>query len=311
MRTRAILLVLTGCATLRPITASNDDERDYRAVRISQSWGARLQNAQRYVEQHPTGAYAAEVKDIFDREEPTFFDQSSATRDGLRNYIAWLPHGPHAANVIPLLVSFDAKVEDFETFKLMKAARSTEKLLAEAAEERRIADEWLSASVAALADDQPWGHAVGDAPVLLAVLKGGQSSTWGGIPSVREGRFAYAVPSPDGLQRRLVVARLALGVEGGVVRTGRLEGVDLVVRWAELDALRPLDAAKTEDRAFAASRMRERLDGMLEKRFPAKTCSSGGDVADLIARTCGGRRVRVIMGGAEGDTDRLDFTPSP
>jgi hypothetical protein len=218
--------------------------------------------------------------------------------------------------VIPLLVSFDAKVEDFETFKMMKAARSTEKMLAEAAEERRVADEWLSSSVAALADDQPWGHAIADAPILLSVLKGTQSSTWGGVPAMRESRFGYAVPAPDGLHRRLLVSRLAVGIEGGVVRTGRLEGVDLVVRWAELDSLRPLDASKTEDRAFAASRIRERLTGMLEKRFPEKTCSSAGDVgggdeADLIARSCAGRRVRVIMGGAEGDTDRLDFTPSP
>ncbi len=308
---RALLLLLTGCAVLRPITASVDDERDYRAIRTSQSWGARLQNAGRYAERHPNGVYAADVKEMFDREEPQFFEQASASRDGLRNYVAWLPNGPHAANVIPLLVAFDAKVEDFETFKLMKAARSTEKMLAEAAEERRGADEWLSSAVAALADDQTWGHTVEDAPVLLSVLKGAQSSTWGGVPSAREARFGYAVPTPEGLVRRLVVAKLIAGVEGGIVRTGRLEGVDLVVRWAEIDSLRLLDAGKTADRAFAASRMRERLVGMLEKRFPERTCSTGGEVADLIARTCAGRRVRVIMGGAEGDTDRLDFTPSP
>ncbi len=306
-----VALVLTGCATLRPLTASNDDEGDYRSVRMAHSWGSRLARAQRYLERHPSGAYAREVKEIFEGEEPRFFDAASATRDGMNGYLADLPHGPHATAAISLLVAFDAKVEDFETFKLMKAARSTEKSLAEAAEERRATDEWLSSSIAALADDGSYGKPIEDAPVLLGALKGTHASTWGGVPTAREGRFGYAVPAPEGLLRRLVVARLAVNVEGGVVRSGRLEGLDLFVRWAEIDALRPLDAAKTEDRAFAASRIRERLAGMLEKRFPEKTCSSGGDLADLIARPCAGRRVRVIMGGAENETDRLDFMPAP
>lgn len=303
--------LLAGCATLRPLTASNDDEQDYRAVRMAQSWGSRLSRSQRYLEIHPSGTYVAELKEIFGREEPLFFDRASATREGTSGYLADLPHGPHANAAISLLVAFDAKVEDFETFKLMKAARSTEKSLAEAAEERRAADEWLSSSIAALADDGSYGKPIEDAPVLLGALKGAHASTWGGIPTAREGRFGYGVPAPEGLRRRLAVARLAVTVEGGIVRAGRLEGVDLFVRWAEIDALRPLDAAKTEDRAFAASRVRERLMGMLEKRFPEKTCSSGGDLADLIARTCAGRRVRVLMGGGENETDRLDFTPAP
>lgn len=308
---RLALLFLTGCATLRPITAAVDDEQDYRKLRTASSWGARLASAQAYVEKHPSGAWVAEVNEIFENEEPKFWDQQSSTRAGTSNYVAWLPKGPHANAAVSLLVAFDAKVEDFETFKLLKSARSTEKALAEAAEERRATDEWLSGAVAALVDDAPWGKAIDEAPPLLSVLKSGRSSTWGGVPTVRDMRFGYGVPFPDGLQRRIMDAKLALVVEGGLVRSGKLEGPDLMVHWAEIDALKPLDPARTEDRAFAATRMRERLTGMLEKRFPEKTCSGGGEDADLLARTCGGRRVRVIMGGAAGEIDRLDFVPSP
>lgn len=304
-------LLLSGCATLRPITASVDDEQDYRRLRMAQSWGARIASAQTYVEKHPSGAWAAEAKEIVDREEPLFWEQQSGSRAGTSDYVAWLPRGPHAKAAVSLLVAFDAKVDDFETFKLLKAARSTEKALAEAAEERRAADEWLSGAVAALADDAPWGKSIDDAPIVVAVLKGTRASTWGAVPTAREMRFGYGVPSPDGLQRRIADARIVVAVEGGISRSGKLEGEDLIVHWAEIDSLKPLDPARTEDRAFAASRMRERLSGMLEKRFPERTCSSGGDLADLLARTCAGRRVRVIMGGAPGETDRLDFVPFP
>jgi len=273
--------------------------------------GRAIASAQTYIEKHPSGAWAPEVKEIFDREEPLYWEEQSASRAGTSNYIAWLPRGPHANAAVSLLVAFDAKVEDFETFKLLKGARSTEKALAEAAEERRAADEWLSGAVAALVDDAPWGKSIDEAPILVSVLKGTHTSTWGAVPTAREMRFGYGVPSPDGLQRRMADVRIVVAVEGGVSRSAKLEGEDLIVHWAEIDSLKPLDPARTEDRAFAASRMRERLSGMLEKRFPEKTCSSGGDLADLLARTCTGRRVRVIMGGAAGETDRLDFVPSP
>jgi hypothetical protein len=303
------ILLLSGCATFRPMIAANADADDYRAYRLQSTWGARLAAAQRYLERHPDGVFAAEVKTAFDEEEPRYFARAQESREGIRDYLSYLPHGPHAAQALALLVNFDTKVEDLAMAKLLKAARSTELRLAEAADQRRRADEWLSFSIAALVSDAPWGRAIDDSPELVSQLKGEHPSTWGGTPTRTERRFSVEIPSPDGLVERLVVATLELDVQGGLLRAASLEGPDLFVRWAELDALRPLDPALSGDRAFAAGRIRDRLVGMLERRFPEGRCAGGGDEADLLARQCDGRRVRVTMGGRAGDIDRLDFAP--
>jgi len=300
-----------GCATFRPMITANDDARDYRTFRMQNTWGPRLAAAQRYLELHPQGAFAPEVRATFDQEEPKYFSFASESRAGVRDYLSDLPQGPHKAQALTLLVNFDTKVDDIATAKLMKAARNTETRLAEAAEQRRRADEWLSFSIAALANDASYGRGISDSPQLLAQLKGEHASTWGGTPSRTDERFAYAVPLQGELAARLMSVTLAIEIQSSVVRAGRIEGPDLFVRWAEIDALRPLDPARADDRAFAATRVRERIVGMLERRFPEKTCAGGGDDADLLARACDHRKVRVTMGGREGDIDRLDFTPIP
>jgi hypothetical protein len=231
----------------------------------------------------------------------------------VRGYLADLPRGPHAQAAVSLLVAFDTKLEDLETDKMLKAARTTESRLAEAAEQRRAADEWVATTLAALVDDAPWGKPLDASPVLLAQLKGPHPSTWGGIPDRVEARMPFAVPAQGGLLGRRLEATLVLDASGGVVRAASLSGPDLVVRWAELDAIRALDPAKVEDRTFAASRVRERLVGLLERRFPEARCSgrTANDEADLLSRACDGRRVRVLMGGGAGQVDRVDFWMQP
>lgn len=316
----APLVLLSACAALgcaaagraaRPLVAANDDARAFRAVESAESWGARLAAVQRYLERHPGGAYATDVREIWAREEPRFFERASATREGARGYLADLPRGPHASAALSLLVAFDAKVDDFETYKWLKAARSTEKMLSEAAAERQAADEWLSSALAELLKDETWSRAFEEAAGLVVVLRGARPGTWGGVPTTRDVRFAYAVPSPEGLVRRMLEARLAVRVEGGVARAAILEGSGLFLAWAEIMALRPLEPARTEDRAFAAARVRERLAGMLEGRFPEGACAGDGELGDFMARRCGGRQVRVVMGAGAGEPDRLELSAAP
>lgn len=307
------LLALSGCAALRPMTASPGDLADYREARTAPTWGRRLAAIQRYLERRPDGAWSHELRESWELEEPRFFAKASETRAGVRGYLADLPRGPHADACVSLLVAFDTKVEDLETDKMLKAARTTEARLAEAAEQRRTADEWVATSLAALADDAPWGKPLDASPVLLAQLKGTHPSTWGGLPDRVEARFTFAVPDRGGLLERRVEVTLALDATGGALRAGSLSGPDLFVRWAEIDALRALDPARADDRAFAASRVRERLVGLLERRFPEARCARGGEgaEADLFARACDGRRVRVVMGGGAGQVDRVDFSSAP
>ena len=298
-----------GCAALRPVTASSGDLADYRETRTQRTWGRRLAAMQRYLERRPDGAWAAEVREELDREEPRFFARASDSREGVRGYLTDLPRGPHADAAVSLLVAFDTKVEDVETERMLKAARTTEARLGEAAEQRRAADEWVANALAALADDAPWGKPRGASPALVAQLKGPRQGTWGGLPDRVDVRLPFAAPGRGDLFARTLEATLAL--EGDELRAATLSGPDLFVRWAEIDAVRALDPSRTEDRVFAASRVRERLAGLLERRFPEARCAKGAADADLLARRCDGRAVRVVMGGAAGDVDKVDFSVGP
>lgn len=308
-----MLCWLAGCAALRPITASPGDLADYRATRVAPTWGRRLAAMQRYLERRPQGAWARELREAYATEEPRFFARASESREGARGYLADLPSGPHAQAAVWLLVAFDTKLEDFETEKMLAAARTTEMHLDEAAEGRRAADDWVATTLAVLADDAPWGRPLEASPALAAQLRGRRAATWGGVPNRVEVHFSFAVPDRAGPSVRHLDATLELDAQGDALRAASLSGPDLIVRWAELDVLRPLDAANVDDRSFAASRVRDRLAGLLERSFPETRCTSrnDGDEADLVSRACDGRRVRVLMGGGAGQVDRVDFSSSP
>ena len=85
-----------GCATFRPMTAGSGDLADYRAFRVAAAPGTRLARAKKYLEQHPSGAFTAEVRAAFDEEEPRYFERAQASQEGARRYLADLPDGPHA-----------------------------------------------------------------------------------------------------------------------------------------------------------------------------------------------------------------------
>lgn len=308
-----ILFFFAGCAALRPITASQGDLADYRATRVAPTWGRRLAAMQRYLERRPDGAWGREVREAYDAEEPRFFARASDSRAGVRGYVADLPRGPHAQAAIWLLVAFDEKLEDFDVAKMSAAARATESRLDVAAAERRAADDWVATTLAALVDDAPWGQPLDASTVLAAQLRGRRAATWGAVPNRAQVHFAFVAPARQGPEARHLDATIELDVQGGVPRSARLSGPDLLVRWAEVDSLRALDSARLEDRSFAAARVRERLAGLLEGRFPEGRCatSGGGEEADLVSRACDGRKVRVVMGGGAGQTDRVDFSSSP
>ena len=92
-RALALTLALSGCATFRPMTAGSGDLEDYRAFRVASAEGTRLARAKKYLELHPSGTFAEEVRAVFEEEEPRYFEKAQATREGARRYLADLPDG--------------------------------------------------------------------------------------------------------------------------------------------------------------------------------------------------------------------------
>jgi hypothetical protein len=97
-------------------------------------------------------------------------------------------------------------------------------------------------------------------------------------------------------------------IETNDVLTGaKLEGPDLLVRWAEADRIVALDTS-AEDRNEAHVHVMARLGGALERRFPSASCQDVSRGRELYHRACDGWEAVVTPGERPGDTDVLLLT---
>src|SRR5260370_10324735 len=96
----AALTLPAGCAVGRQMLADSGDLADYRTFRVAEHEGVRLARATRYLEAHPRGVWADEVRATLDREEPLYFEAATASRAKTSEYLTDLPHGPHAPAAI-------------------------------------------------------------------------------------------------------------------------------------------------------------------------------------------------------------------
>src|SRR5512142_2747760 len=108
------------------MVASNADLADYRAVALARTEGDRLARASRYLERHPDGAWAKDVRAAFDAEEPSYYRASTKSRSAAVDYLACLPRGPHANAALSLVRSFDEHEPEDEQSRMLEAAHENE-----------------------------------------------------------------------------------------------------------------------------------------------------------------------------------------
>lgn len=314
--------LLGACSVPRQMLAAPDDLAGYRAFRMAEREGARLARAQRYLERHPHGAWADEVRAAFDAEEAAWFEAAKSSRSRARDYVVDLPDGPHANAARALLVLFDEHQADLDTLELLAAVRRTAATLDLETARRRHVTDLLLADVAALLDPAAWGARLDDLPPpLAAAMRGEAPRTWGGAPPAHhDERLFFVLPTPHGAEARALSVRLQLWLEDGRVAEGVIQGEDLVVRWAEALGGRVLDAGDPSDRRAAAAAVSDVLSGALEASLPASRCSApegpgvvrtprGGADADgtaVLARACDGWSVVLRMGAQAGADDAVD-----
>jgi hypothetical protein len=299
---------LAGCAVPRQMLATPDDLRDYREFRRAAHEGRRLAMAQRYLARHPQGAWAAEVRPLFETEEEAWFEAAKSSRTRAREYVIDLPDGPHADGARALLVLFDEHQGDVETLTLLADARRTAATLDyESARRKHVTDEMLAA-LAALLDPATWGARLDSPPPSLAsALRGEVPVTWGAATRARhDDRLFYVLPTPQGSQARAVDVSLQLVLDRGRVVQGLVEGEDLFVSWSEALLVRVLDPNRPADRELAAATVVDVLSGALEATLPAARCARPAVGADRLVRACGGWAVSVRMGAEAGEVDVID-----
>lgn len=96
--------VLSGCA----LFAAKGDYRDYRAIRLADDDQDRAIRMAEYVEAHPEGSWAAEVRAERAEAEPSIFEATKSTRDGLAFYLRAYPNGTYSAQAQQRLAALSA-----------------------------------------------------------------------------------------------------------------------------------------------------------------------------------------------------------
>ncbi len=298
--------ILAGCGAVKQILSTPTDLADYRAFRLAEGEGARLERAQHYLESHPVGTWAGEVRLIFDQEESAWFEAAKQSRVRARDYVAELPRGPHSEAARALLVLYDERESNIDTLVLLARTRGLAAALElEAAQRRRLEDVVLE-DLAALLDPMTWGARLDEPPPALERALLGSTRTWPGkTPALRQDELFFSIRSPAGIQERAAPLRLGVTLDHGSVTEGRIEGTDLFVRWTEAAQARPLDASKAEDRALAAAAVVAVLAGAVEARLPATHCAATGKKEEIMARSCSGWALRVQMGARAGAEDAI------
>jgi len=296
--------LLVGCAELRTMTAPPDDLEDYRSYRIAAYPGTRLARAQTYLEKHPNGAFSAEVRSAFDDEEPRFYEKAQSSKEGIRRYLADLPHGPHADAALHLLIALESSIEEAELNDLARRVRNGDAKLERAAQQRRAVGEAILGALGVMLDETIYGIRRSEAPPRLkALMTSRYGSTWGGIPRTHEEDYFFLLPTRPDRESRLMSLEMTLVEDKDVVVASRLEGSDLIVRWAEAEQIVRLDSSAPEDRTEAQVFVTGRLEGALERRFPSGSCKDMRTGQELYHRACEGWEAVVRTGTNAGDKD--------
>lgn len=308
----ATALACGGCATFRPMVASSGDVEDYRAFRVAGAEGTRLARAKKYLERHPKGAFAGEVKALFEEEEPRYFEAMQASREGARRYLADLPDGPHATAALALLTALGSTMQDAELSDIARRVRYEDAKLEAAAVQRRAVGEAILGAVGVLLEEDVYGVPRTEGPAALKKLMTGRTgSTWGSVPRRREEDLYFLLPTRPDRESRLVTLEITLAEQDGVVTGARLEGADMLVLWAEADQIVKLDPSAPEDRTEAQVHAMDRLGGALERRFPASTCPDARGDRELYHRACDGWEAIVQPGAAAGRKDAIIIRGRP
>jgi len=305
--TLALLGVLaSGCAGLRPMLAPPDDLEDYRAFRVAAAEGTRLARAKRYLERHPNGHFADEVRRAFEEEEPLYFERAQASREGIRRYLADLPDGPHAEAALALLVAYGSSMEEAELRDIARRVRYEDAKLEAAAVQRRAVGDAILSAIGVLLDEDVYGAPRElSSPKLRTLLLGRTTPTWGAVPSKHEEDYFFMLPTRPERESRVLTLEISVIEEDGVVVGAKVEGSDMLVRWAEAEQIVRLDPSAPEDRMEAQVFAMARLEGALERRFPSASCPDLRQDRELYHRACEGWEAIVVAGENAGDGDSI------
>jgi hypothetical protein len=329
----ALVLSLTGCAT--GFTSSSADWAAYRATRVAPTLEDRLAAAQRYLADHPDGAFRAEVGEWFSHADDVYFASKKDSRAGLEAYLSVLPGGPHKDQA-------QARLDGLNRLKRAEmeqaaAERAEARIAGPAAAARaRVRDDvkaWLARFLDPAVFRTPFPRTRAEVIVPFSLsLPPPRCATYEGRAkrSAAELGFTAARLAHGAVRRCIKLVDLPYEIEqesGTEPREATLEitvfenaagvpvevtvgGPDLFLRLEETYRVRALAADDPADRVAALARATKLVDGVFGATVSTDdACQDPPIPPSVLRRACGGVHLDVIPGEAAGQDDRIVITP--
>lgn len=315
MRAAPLLLALaTSCAAARGFGTSPDEYALYRRTRVAEAPDHRLMAAARYLAEHPRGAWANEVRADFEALDERWFELKRKSPAGLRDYLAALPSGPHAARARELLEAAEAAARRRAD---LSQGREIEQRIAAAAERRKAVRGAVRGWLGALLHPDAFRVPLAKAPRELVVpwslelpAPVCKRTSLGETSCFKLLDLPYEVQEDGGAEAREATLTVTLArSDAGVPVEAKLAGPNLFVRMEEAARARPVgDDAPSRARAAgeAAKLVREVFEGA---RPDASGCAVPARAPTVLALSCGGLTVAVVAGASPADDDFVSIAP--
>ena len=256
-----IATLVSGCAMF----AGRDDYASYRKVRLAESERSWLVAMRDYIEEHPDGQWADEVRAERAELEPMFWEENRETIGGLNQYVEAYPDGPHRAEGEERLGALRevaaSRAEEAQAASAVLEERRRERMAFRRGWVTRATRFWVGTFLAV----ENWGSPIAD------VARGNAefNRAYGLRPPPRcsteecvklyQGTYQIPLPGQTALTRRLqVVLRLRLE-EGNLVRAEMLLPEQGFSRWYELENRTVVTDGDPEQRQAAITWALERL----------------------------------------------------
>lgn len=300
----ALLVALSGCGPLGTMAAPQDEYVAYRKVRTAKAVQQRLQASHDYLQAFPQGRWRQEVRPWFERAEARYWSRREESYQGLAEYLALLPRGPHAARAELELRQHRARNRELQSSNLLQEARSREQRLADKARARETARDAFGAWVGRMLAIESWGD-------RTSALGSEFLFAWRvDKPRARcvDDRCAKLVELPFELPGgemgdRVMMFEVVLLLREAVVVEARLEGPGMFSRLYEAAKLKPVAHDDPAARDQAVQYAVEFIGGAAEARLPAERCRVESAAPVVLKRACDGWSLEVIAAAIPADDD--------
>lgn len=312
----APLLALSGCAVAGPRLLSSPAEYDvYRTARVAKEPLPRLRAERAYLAAYPRGAFHAEVEQAHEREEQAFYDRRKSYKEGLEEYLAVLPEGPHAMDATLRIADIKERSGEAATDRLVLKGKGIEERLRLAAENRKAALEAVSDWLSDLASVKSSGKFVNDFPKLSPAF----DARYRERPRPKCDRdrclrlesWPYQVPvAGGGLDELELTLQVTVRRTGDDVAAVVIHGPAMFTRAWEASQGVPLPKDQVGARAFAVGYVSDLVGGTFAGTLPP-TCEVPAAPPIVWRRSCQGLELTLVAGDAPSDDDSITLAPAP